>query len=378
LLISSQYVFGQNSDNDKEVKVKIIQKSDGDTKTIEKTFSAGDEEAIKELLKEFDLNIDADDVLKDGQVEINIRKSNGGDSKDIIAKIENDDERAVEPRAFLGVFVEDVDDYDVSGSQKPDKGAVVSDVIAQTPAEKAGLQKGDIITRVNDNEISNGQQFREAIRSFKPGDEISITYLRDGKENKVAATLDEKKEHPYPKFHPEDFGRDGMPPMNFHNGMPHCGEMWMKKFDDDLKENKDAAIEDLKRQVEHLERRLQELKEELHRLDTKDESSEKKTEETKVNITIEDVAKNNLTAENLVFSPNPNSGKFNLSFELPEKGKTTVKIFDEGNKEIYSESLGKFSGKYDRQIDVSENPKGIYFLQITQDNKTLNKKIVIQ
>src|ERR1051325_601989 len=87
LLISSQYVFGQNSDNDKEVKVKIIQKSDGDTKTIEKTFSAGDEEAIKELLKEFDLNIDADDVLKDGQVEINIRKSNGGDSKDIIAKI---------------------------------------------------------------------------------------------------------------------------------------------------------------------------------------------------------------------------------------------------------------------------------------------------
>ena len=51
LVFSSQFVLGQDFKSDKEVKVKIVQKINGDTRTVEKSFSAEDEEALKDLLK---------------------------------------------------------------------------------------------------------------------------------------------------------------------------------------------------------------------------------------------------------------------------------------------------------------------------------------
>lgn len=70
-----------------------------------------------------------------------------------------------------------------------DKGASIQSVSKETAAEKAGLKKGDIITKIDNRKIETTDDVTDAIRSHKPGDKVAITYLRDGKEQKATAEL---------------------------------------------------------------------------------------------------------------------------------------------------------------------------------------------
>jgi putative serine protease PepD len=68
-------------------------------------------------------------------------------------------------------------------------GAVIDSVLANTPADKAGLQKGDVVTAVDDQAISDGQSLIVQIRTHLPGDTITLTVERDGKARQVDITL---------------------------------------------------------------------------------------------------------------------------------------------------------------------------------------------
>jgi serine protease Do len=81
-------------------------------------------------------------------------------------------------RAFLGVV-----------SKKDDKGAKITEVEEESAAEKAGLKKDDIITKVGDTKIADSEELYDAIGKFKPEEKVTITYLRDGKEAQATATL---------------------------------------------------------------------------------------------------------------------------------------------------------------------------------------------
>jgi serine protease Do len=94
-----------------------------------------------------------------------------------------------EKRAFLGVTTNSNDDGD-NNDKKPD-GAAVTGVSKGSAAEKAGLKEGDIITKINDKTIEDPQALTEAIGSFKPKDEVTVYYKRDGKEMSSKATLGE-------------------------------------------------------------------------------------------------------------------------------------------------------------------------------------------
>lgn len=83
-----------------------------------------------------------------------------------------------ENRAMLGVVTE-----------KTDKGAKVNEITEKSAAEKAGIKKGDIITKVGESKIENPDDLSEAIHRSKPGDKVSITLLRDNKEQKLNAEL---------------------------------------------------------------------------------------------------------------------------------------------------------------------------------------------
>jgi hypothetical protein len=87
---------------------------------------------------------------------------------------------------------------------------------------------------------------------------------------------------------------------------------------------------------------------------------------------------NNLDVSQLAFSPNPNDGRFNLSFRLSSDEALTLQIFDVAGKEIYTERITNFGGAYSNTIDISEYPRGTYILQIEQEGKTFSKKVVIQ
>lgn len=76
--------------------------------------------------------------------------------------------------------------------------------------------------------------------------------------------------------------------------------------------------------------------------------------------------------------PNPHDGKFNLSFNLKNKGDAKVSIFNIEGKEVYSEKLSNFSGEYNKDIDISNNKKGIYFVKIEQGSHSQVKKVVLE
>src|SRR5690242_14694700 len=70
------------------------------------------------------------------------------------------------------------------------KGAGISEVTSGSAAEKSGLKKGDIITKIDGREISNPGDLVDEIGSHQPGDSITITYERKGKTYTTKATLD--------------------------------------------------------------------------------------------------------------------------------------------------------------------------------------------
>jgi serine protease Do len=88
-------------------------------------------------------------------------------------------------RAFLGVT-----------SLKPESGpdgAKIGEVSSGSAAEKAGLKQGDLITKVDDITVDGPESLSDAIGRYKPEDKVSITFKRDGKEQKVTATLGKGK-----------------------------------------------------------------------------------------------------------------------------------------------------------------------------------------
>jgi serine protease Do len=94
----------------------------------------------------------------------------------------NRETEKTEVRAQLGVL-----------TQASDKGVEVVDVTEPSAAAKAGIQKKDIITSVDDQKMENPEALVEYIRSKKPGDVVTINLLREGKKESVKATLGEMR-----------------------------------------------------------------------------------------------------------------------------------------------------------------------------------------
>jgi hypothetical protein len=89
-------------------------------------------------------------------------------------------------------------------------------------------------------------------------------------------------------------------------------------------------------------------------------------------------SKRELKINDLKFSPNPNDGRFSLSFNLPKRADTEISIFDVSGRAIYQEVLSDYKGDYKEVIDISENAKGVYFLKISQGAFNSVNKILIK
>ena len=94
-------------------------------------------------------------------------------------------------RAFLGVTSEKDEDKD---------GARITEISKGSAAEKAGLKEGDIILRVDEIKIESPESLSEAVHKFKPENKVTITYLRNGKEQKATAVLGKSKTISMRKF----------------------------------------------------------------------------------------------------------------------------------------------------------------------------------
>ncbi|MBS0620002.1 MAG: DegQ family serine endoprotease [Verrucomicrobia bacterium] len=93
-------------------------------------------------------------------------------------------------RGFLGVSLQPVDKdiADAFNLPRPE-GALVSEVVKDSPAEKAGLKQGDIILEYNKNSIKSLQTFRNEISLMNPGSTITLKVNRKGEILTITATL---------------------------------------------------------------------------------------------------------------------------------------------------------------------------------------------
>jgi len=86
-------------------------------------------------------------------------------------------------RSWLGVYIQEVtpeiaEQFDL---EKAD-GVLIGDVIESSPAEEAGLVRGDVILSVNNKEVNTPQELQDAIRDLEIRDEAELRVIRNGKE----------------------------------------------------------------------------------------------------------------------------------------------------------------------------------------------------
>lgn len=98
-------------------------------------------------------------------------------------------------RSMLGVNVQPIDsDLAESLNLKEVRGIIVSNVQPGSSAAQAGVRVGDVITALNGAPVSDFNNFRNQIAAQAPGTEVTLTLLRDGREQQIKARLSERTE----------------------------------------------------------------------------------------------------------------------------------------------------------------------------------------
>ena len=122
------------------------------------------------------------------RVSLNIAGRLGGDARPAYVKLSppaagsrRSGERGVSSGgAFLGVSVD--------GRSESD-GVRLGSVISGSAAERAGLRSGDVIVRLGDHALNRFEDLRRALAERRPGDAVTLVYLRAGEDGKATATL---------------------------------------------------------------------------------------------------------------------------------------------------------------------------------------------
>lgn len=114
------------------------------------------------------------------------------DAKNYVKSLESGKEIS---RPTMGVSLINVSDryslyrYNMNVSSDITYGVVIAEVQSNSSADKAGLQKGDIIIKMDDEKVTNTSKLRYYLYQHKAGDKMKITIIRDGKEKTLDMEL---------------------------------------------------------------------------------------------------------------------------------------------------------------------------------------------
>lgn len=191
--------------------VKKITREDGTT-TVEKEHVTGTDGLVKELksLTGKDVKIH---LVNADQAGVKINEENGetlifvrsaaheNDTREDLERLEViwHDENGETPkvefkktvtheRPILGVYTDDHADV---------QGIKLNSVTSGKGAQVAGLQKGDVITSVAGKAVSNTSDLRSVLANYKPGDKVTVQYLRNDQPAQVEVTLSGEKNYSY-------------------------------------------------------------------------------------------------------------------------------------------------------------------------------------
>jgi len=140
------------------------------------------------------------------------------------------------PHGFLGILAVPLSD-DMREIAGTDKGVLIDSLTDSSPAAKAGLLPGDVITRIDGRPVTTPNELVECLLAHKPGDEIGMTYYRMGNRHETRVTLGEA---PAREYSPHEGGPLLGLPEGLLEGLPRLREyiegvrpqvdQWMKKW----------------------------------------------------------------------------------------------------------------------------------------------------
>jgi S1-C subfamily serine protease len=252
--------------------------------------------------------------------------------------------------------------HDHSRSIKVD--GVPVEIVDNSTAKTIGLKDGDIITQINGHYMIDWKDIGIAIDNMTVGKTISVAYLRDGqrmtKQGPIQSYCDTK-----PEYKQQEQVWNKYKEKNKHDDNDN---------DDDNKDDNDFFNNEL--------------------IITKNAyTNSENLDISNITIRISDVnsgeARNlqqryghqmgsDLEIDNFKLAKNENQNLFDLTFDLPSRGETIVKIINDDGRVIYEYDLGQFSGDFSDKVDITQNGAGAYYLSIQSGVKTKTKKIVLQ
>ena len=93
-------------------------------------------------------------------------------------------------RAYIGVQIAEMDaQLAAEAGMKDIKGVYVASVSEDGAAERAGIQAGDVLTNINGTPVNSLTQLMESIRQYRPGDEVKVDVIRNGKSKTYKVVL---------------------------------------------------------------------------------------------------------------------------------------------------------------------------------------------
>lgn len=273
--------------------------------------------------KDFDFDFDFDFDDKEEAYHYEYHYEYDGDEED-----EEMDPNA----AFLGIVGESVEE-----------GVRVNKVFEGSTAEALGLAEGDIIRKLDNEGIDDISELVDYLEEKSAGDEIKVSFERDGEKMKESGELGSKAA----------FKRDIM-----ERRMEHHAERRAHH-----ERSRHRAHGDMKRIRMRIA--IEEISPEELR-----EISEKTGQPLDEN--------NSLELNNFSVSPNPSRGPITLKFDVPNEGSTEIRVFDLNGALVFEQQLEGFSGIYSQQIDLSDESAGTYIISIVQQGKGYTARLVKQ
>lgn len=221
------------------------------------------------------------------------------------------------------------------------------EVVEKSTAKELGLDDGDIITKINGHHIIDWDDVTIAVDNMKVGDNVIVEYTRDGKKQTANKPI---------KSYCETRPTESRSNYNF-------------SYNRDEDKNDLESVSESQRIVDiNINNAIVDMKD----LDAA-EAGEFNNRFGKELLTA-----NDLKVEKLAVAPDANAGKFQLQFNLPQTGETSIRIFNSAGRMIYNYDLGNFSGDFNDQVNISQNGAGNYFLEIRQGSKSVTKKVILQ
>ena len=249
-------VMAFTDDDETELKVEVNEK---DGVAHVKVFRIVDGEEV--LVEEYEgedaprhVEVDGQRILVLGDDDHHVWTHGDGDHDVFVQRFHDGDFAWTvhEDGAWLGVQLEDLDDakaeyFDV----KDGEGALVSEVVEDSPAAAAGLEIYDVILKVGDDAVKDAGDVVELIGDREAGDEVELRVLRKGKKKTVKVELGERPANDFafasPRLHKNMRFFPGSDMERLHEKLAPMSGLRSKEL-----ENLRADVEELRAMIEEL------------------------------------------------------------------------------------------------------------------------------